>query len=67
MIELLFVACLSSDPAECQERSLLFTDVTPLTCVTGAQPELAKWVAAHPNYDVRRWTCRRVDSSEQSI
>jgi hypothetical protein len=67
MIELLFVVCLSADPTQCQERSLVFTDITETTCVIGAQPELAKWSEAHPRYDIRRWTCRHVRSAEHAI
>lgn len=67
MVELLFVACLSADPTACQERSLVFSDVAPRTCVTGAQPELARWVEAHPRYAIRRWTCRSVRPGETAI
>ncbi len=67
MIELLFVACLSADPTACERRSLVYTDITPETCVLGAQPELAKWVAAHPSFAIRRWQCRAVRSGEHDI
>lgn len=63
MIELLFVACLSGSPENCRERSLVFTDIAPRACVIGAQPELAKWIGAHPNYVIRRWSCRAVSSN----
>lgn len=65
MIELLFVACVSLPHSECEERSMIFTDISPMTCMMGAQPELAKWIAAHPNYTVSRWQCRFVNPSEQ--
>lgn len=67
MIELFFVVCLSAEPTACQERSLVFTNINETTCVVGAQPELAKWVAAHPSYDIRRWSCRAVTPGEQAI
>ncbi|MEO0387087.1 MAG: hypothetical protein AAF281_06090 [Pseudomonadota bacterium] len=60
MIELLFIACLSTATDQCRERSLLFTDITPMACMMGAQPELAKWVNAHPNHEIRSWKCRHV-------
>ncbi len=65
MIELLFVACLSTSPDECRERSLVFTDVTPMACMMGAQPELAKWVEAHPNFTIESWRCRMVSFAER--
>lgn len=64
MIELLFVACLASAPTECRERNLLFTDITPMTCMMGAQPQLAKWVAAHPNFTIQSWKCRTVSYTQ---
>ena len=64
MIELLFVACLSTSPSDCQERSLIFTDITPNQCMMGAQPELAKWVNAHPNYQISKWRCQMVQTAE---
>ena len=65
MIELLFVACLATSPEECRERSLVFTNITPMTCMMGAQPELAKWVNAHPNYTIQSWKCRMVAFAER--
>lgn len=65
MIELLFVTCLSTAPDQCQERSLLFQDVSPMTCMFGAQPELAKWVADHPRYTVAGWKCRTLHSGDK--
>ena len=64
MIELLFVACLATSPQECRENSLVFTDVTPMACLMGAQPQLAKWVNAHPNYTIRSWRCKTVNTAE---
>ncbi|SEL71417.1 hypothetical protein SAMN05444413_11453 [Roseivivax marinus] len=65
MIELLFVACLSTAPEQCQERSLLYTDVTPMTCMMGAQPELAKWALTHPGYRISEWRCQWANVAEQ--
>ncbi len=65
MIELLFVACLSTAPEQCQERSLLFTDVSTMNCLMGAQPELAKWTQTHPRYTVAGWKCRNLRPGER--
>ncbi|WP_187429505.1 hypothetical protein ROLI_042160 [Roseobacter fucihabitans] len=65
MIELLFVACLATAPDQCQERSLIFTDVSPMQCLMGAQPELAKWTASHPNQEIKSWRCQTVSFAER--
>lgn len=67
LTELVFLACLGAGSDTCEERSLLFTDISPMTCVMGAQPELAKWVETHPNWTVSRWHCRYVDTSTHDI
>ncbi len=63
MIELLFVACLSTSPSDCQEQSLLYTDMTPMACMMAAQPELAKWAETHPTWTIGRWKCRYVNTA----
>ncbi|MGR3496136.1 hypothetical protein [Citreimonas sp.] len=68
MIELLFVTCMSgaiSQGETCQERSLVFTDVTPMTCLMAAQPHLAEWVVTHPGHRIASWKCRPVQLSER--
>ncbi|WP_299964103.1 hypothetical protein [uncultured Roseobacter sp.] len=65
MIELLFVACVATAPDECRERSLIFTDISPMQCMMGAQPELAKWAASHPNMEVKSWRCQTVSFAER--
>lgn len=63
MIELLFVVCFAQ--GDCQERSLVFSDLSPAQCLMGAQPELAKWVATHPNEKIQSWRCRTVFFAER--
>lgn len=65
MIELLFVACLASAPDECRERSLVFSDITPMQCLMGAQPELARWSAGNPHMEIRSWRCQAVNFAER--
>ncbi|OYX43071.1 MAG: hypothetical protein B7Z02_10440 [Rhodobacterales bacterium 32-67-9] len=67
MIELLFVVCLGAAPATCEERSLLFQDISPMTCLVGAQPALAEWVAGHPKWTISRWSCRTLRTGERDI
>ncbi len=67
MVELLFVACLSTDPEACERRSLLYSDITPMTCMMGAQPALAEWIAGHPQYTIAEWKCRTVRLGEKDV
>ncbi|WP_295043549.1 hypothetical protein [uncultured Paracoccus sp.] len=67
MIELLFISCLSVEPATCQQRSLLFTDVSVMTCMIHGQQEIAKWQKGHPRETVREWKCRGAVVGEANI
>lgn len=67
MIELLFVACVATEPEQCRERSLVFTDVTPAQCLRGAQPQLAKWSNAHPGFTIKSWRCEAVTVAQKEI
>lgn len=58
MIELLFVTCLAAAPTECGEHRLILGDMTPAHCLWVAQPELARWMEAHPELRISRWRCR---------
>jgi hypothetical protein len=66
MIEIAFLACLSATPATCEDRAIQLADVSAMACVTGAQPELARWANEHPGWQVRRWTCRSVEATGRS-
>lgn len=61
MLELLVSVCLISDPSRCKDVSLVYSaeNLTPMQCLLGAQPEIAKWVEAHPQWAPRRWTCQK--------
>ena len=63
MIELIFVVCLTTAPATCEERAMQFTDVNLTTCSLGAQPQLAQWIEEHPGWRIERWTCQPLDGS----
>ena len=65
MIELLFIACIAGAPDQCREHSLLFTDISPMQCLMGAQPELAKWANTHPDARIQSWRCRTVSFAER--
>lgn len=65
MIELIFVACLTTAPDNCENRSFLYTGISPMVCMMGAQPELARWAATHPNFRIASWKCKIVNRKER--
>ncbi|MDU9005763.1 hypothetical protein QO231_18185 [Sedimentitalea todarodis] len=67
MIELIFIVCLAGTPGDCEKRSLLYTDVTPMTCMMRAQPELANWISTHPRWKIARWACQTVRQDEHDV
>lgn len=68
MIELVFVACLMASPQECEKKHLVFAEnMSPMACLMGAQPELAKWRNQHPKWRVGKWQCRQIRVAERRI
>jgi hypothetical protein len=67
MIELVFVACLSAAPAQCQERHLSYSDVSLMGCMMGAQSALAEWKASQPDWRIAKWSCQMAGARGQSI
>ncbi len=65
MIELLFVACLVSEPDHCEKKALQFSDISPRQCMMGAQPQLAQWTNQHPKWRVAKWKCQAVNFAER--
>ena len=64
MIELVFTACLLASPEKCESRHLTFAEnISPMQCLMGAQPELAKWTAANPKWRIARFKCQTVRSA----
>ena len=67
MIELAFVTCLAASPTDCENRSLLFQEGTPMSCMATAQPHLAQWVNEHPNWTIAQWKCRAIRPGEGPV
>lgn len=66
MIELVFVVCLRTMPHLCEERSLAYVeDVSLMSCMMQAQPQLAQWSQTHPNFQVTRWSCQSTHRRHQ--
>lgn len=57
MIALVIAACL--DTGECREFTQLYDpyDVSLMTCMSAAQPEVARWQATNSEWRVTRWRC----------
>ena len=60
MIELIFSVCLVHQPDQCHNERMSFfqTRVTPGQCVMMGQIEIARWMDGHPNYVLKKWSCR---------
>lgn len=68
MIELFFVTCLASAPADCRDRSMLYTEDTGLmTCMMHAQTQIAQWAEAHPGEVIKGWKCRHSSMREVRV
>ena len=66
MIELIFVACLATEPAQCENKALQFAeDLTPMACLMGAQPQLAQWTNQHPKWRIKSWKCQTLNLAER--
>ena len=59
MMELVLVVCLQLAPDSCEERSIgLFPEMSAMTCLMQAQPQIAVWAETHPGFRVSRFHCR---------
>ena len=63
MIELIIAACLSA--GTCQDFRSLYDarEISLLTCMTAAQPQIARWQAEHPLWRVSAWKCGIADTT----
>jgi len=61
MLELVLSVCHVADPSRCKDVHLNFAEenVTPYQCLMHGQPEIAKWVEFHPDWQVAKWSCAR--------
>ena len=59
MIELVLVVCLNGAPDRCEERSIgLYPEISVMTCMMQAQPQIAVWSERNPQLKVARFSCR---------
>ncbi len=63
MVELVFAACLAAQMERCQTQSLLFQDISMMTCMVQAQAQLADWSEGHTGWRIKKWHCQWHDVS----
>lgn len=68
MIELIVLACLISDPNQCQSLALKYAhDATSMReCAMGGQIETARWSGDHPDWRVMKMSCVRPSQTAQA-
>ena len=54
---LYFTACMVNAPDTCDSKRMPLDVATPRGCLRVAQPQLAVWVEAHPQYRIRAFRC----------
>jgi hypothetical protein len=58
MMEIILTVCAVANPANCEEKYLLFTfDGSINQCMLGAQPYIAEWIGKHPGWVPTKWSC----------
>ena len=54
---LYFTACVAAAPDTCEAGRLILDVADASACASIAQPNLARWIAAHPAYRITGWRC----------
>lgn len=68
LVDLILLACTLSNPNACHEfHVLLQTSGSLQSCMTQAQPYLARWSGEHPAYRIMRWRCAWPDDEGGKI
>lgn len=59
MVELVLIVCSLLNPQECNIRQPAFESIygSLRTCLVQGQFAAIRWEEAHPEWEVRRWTC----------
>ncbi len=61
MIELVMAVCMIDQPSRCKDVTINFAaeNLTVNRCLMSGQLEMAKWIGEHPNWVIRKYTCRQ--------
>lgn len=60
MIELIVTACMTLAPGTCRDHRIPIADeISVFQCMMPPViPTVTKWASEHPEWDVKKWTCR---------
>lgn len=58
MAELIFLACLGVGDGNCHTHRIGYSNVSVMTCMMGAQGQLARWQQEHRDWSIAEWSCR---------
>lgn len=60
MIELVLAVCSILHGQTCKNVKLTYIadQVTPYSCAMYGQIEISRWQTGHPNWSLKKWTCR---------
>jgi hypothetical protein len=68
LIEVVLTVCLVTQPTACSDKHLTFCWQGSLhQCRMSVQPEIAKWIGAHPEYFTVRRRCECPDKGGKDI
>jgi hypothetical protein len=66
LVVLVVMVCLVAQPENCSERRLTFESHGSLDrCMWEAQPYLAQWIGAHPEWTIMRYRCAWPDQVDE--
>ena len=67
-LELIFTVCALANTDICEDKYIaLQGDVRLTACVMQAQPTLAQWAVANPDWTIRGWHCEYSSNKKQGI
>ncbi|MBV9111628.1 MAG: hypothetical protein JOY67_02280 [Hyphomicrobiales bacterium] len=67
-LELVFTVCAITNAHRCEDKYIALQNDTPLTaCVMQAQPTLAQWANANPDWTIKGWHCDYSSNRKEKI
>jgi hypothetical protein len=58
MLSVILSACLLANPTYCRDFKIpLDVEMDLRRCTMAAAPYYARWIAEHPQWEVKRWKC----------
>lgn len=68
IVHIILTVCTLSMPERCEERRLRLEWSGTLTrCVMDAEPYIAEWTDAHPNWRAERWRCVYPENEDEKV